>query len=109
MVDTNNSGLRHLVSRCRYQFVTLVIILCLGGSVVDLAFDVEHWPLSNYPMYSWLTPDTQDTFVLYGVTGSPGPEIPLDSEVYIYPFDPGRLSGSFEELVARSQSDDGSL
>src|ERR1700738_3901936 len=59
----------------------------LGGSLFDLVNDTEHWPFSQYPMFSYLETRTDGRFTLlrlYGVTQrQPLSEFPLDNNEYL--------------------------
>ena len=66
----------------------------VGGSIADIVFDREDWPLSQYPMFSTvdLRPTLQAIRVV-GVTRETAPrEIPLMDDRAIGPFDQCRLS-----------------
>lgn len=68
----------------------------VGGSLSDLIRDAEHWPFSNYPMYSeTVTSRSLTWFRLLGVVEG-GTEIPLDDNRYLQPFDNSRLEGAME-------------
>jgi len=68
--------------------------LILGGSFFDLVNDTEHWPFSQYAMFSFLDTPTDGKFTLlrlYGVTQrQPLSEFPLDKNEYLEPFDLSR-------------------
>jgi hypothetical protein len=79
--------------RSRLVAVYVLAAVILGGSAFDWLTDTEHWPFSQYPMFSWV--DTQKSFTmlrLYGVTArQPLSEFPLDKNEYLEPFDNSRM------------------
>jgi glycosyltransferase involved in cell wall biosynthesis len=78
----------------RLAIVLILIALMVGGSISDIVFDREDWPLSQYPMFSTvdLRPTLQAIRVV-GVTRETVPrEIPLMDDRAIGPFDQCRLS-----------------
>ncbi len=84
----------------------LVAALAFGiaaGSLTELALDPperrEHWPFSQYPMYSKLPGSSLLARRLYGLeAGSSGREIPLWDDALVYPFDHSRLWFSWDRL-----------
>lgn len=87
----------------RQAAVACLALTFVAGSLVELAVDPpyrgEHWPFSQYRMYSELPRRSPlRARRLFGVTaGSPALEIPLDG-AYIRPFDSSRLGVSFDRL-----------
>lgn len=76
----------------------LVLIL---GSAYDVVTDQEHWPFSNYPMFSGTWRSPRFTWLrLFGVTGD-GREFALDANRYIEPFDQSRLPKGLRRMLAR--------
>jgi len=75
----------------RRVFLNLVFAFLILGSAYDITTDQEHWPFSQYPMFSgeWRSP-TFTWLRLFGVTAD-GREIALASNRYIAPFDLSRL------------------
>jgi len=68
-----------------------------GGTFLDSALDRDHWPFSRYHMYAGLQSRNVTTNRLYGVVQpSPLVEIQLDSNLYLWPFDTGRLSAALD-------------
>jgi glucosyl-dolichyl phosphate glucuronosyltransferase len=78
----------------RYALVLLLMAVILGGSLFDIVYDREDWPLSQYPMFS--TVDAQPglrSIRLMGVTAESSPrEIALLDNRMIGPLDQCRLS-----------------
>jgi glucosyl-dolichyl phosphate glucuronosyltransferase len=65
----------------------------IGGSAFDIVTDQEHWPFSQYPMFSAVeTSRTFESLRLFGVPASGGPEIALLDYHYLEPLDQCRLS-----------------
>ncbi len=91
------------MSKPQFLFANGVIVFLLTCSLVALALDLEPWPFSNYPMYSYLADSTGRDYSfskpqLYGVTQEePQREIPLRG-YYIQPFDEGRLNNYFKRI-----------
>ena len=54
----------------RRRVVNLVLVAFIAGSAYDTITDQEHWPFSQYPMFSgtWSSP-TFTWLRLFGVTG----------------------------------------
>jgi glycosyltransferase involved in cell wall biosynthesis len=78
----------------RLAIVLILMAVMVGGSIADIVFDREDWPLSQYPMFSTvdLRPTLQAIRVV-GVTRETAPrEIPLMDDRAIGPFDQCRLS-----------------
>jgi hypothetical protein len=83
----------------RRTFLNLVFGGLILGSAYDIATDQEHWPFSQYPMFSgeW----RQQTFTwlrLVGVTQDGG-ELPLASNDYLRPFDLSRLPKALRQML----------
>ena len=89
------------MSKRRLMFANAVIIFLIANSLFDIAADRQHWPFSNYPMYSWVQRDySLSAPQLFGVRkGRPHDEIPLRGD-YIRPFDNSRLRWAFERLMS---------
>ena len=81
----------------------LAFLVC--GSLYDIARDQEHWPFSQYPMFSGIWRAT--TFRWYRLVGvrDDGGEVVLDRSRYIQPFDQSRLHLAFVQLAQRSDAD----
>jgi hypothetical protein len=84
----------------RRAFLSLVFAGLIGGSLYDIVRDEEHWPFSQYPMFSgvWRAP-TFTWLRVFGVTAA-GHEFPLDANKYILPFDQSRLPKALRRIVA---------
>ncbi len=83
---------------------TAISILLLGfltGSLYDIVTDQEHWPFSQYPMFSgvWQSP-TFSWLRLYGVSPD-GREFALDANRYVAPFDQSRLPKAMRRILER--------
>ncbi len=89
------------MSRRRLKVVYALLAVIMGGSFYDLIVDLEHWPFSQYPMYSDLEKSRSLTaFRLFGITDE-GSEISLDNIRYLQPFDNSRLPEAFEHAVEK--------
>lgn len=86
----------------RRAFLSLVFVGLIAGSLYDIVRDEEHWPFSQYPMFSgiWRSP-TFSWLRLFGVTDA-GQEFPLDANRYILPFDQSRLHKALRQVVEDS-------
>jgi hypothetical protein len=84
----------------RRAFLSLVFAGLIGGSLYDIVRDEEHWPFSQYPMFSgvWRSP-TFKWLRVFGVTAA-GHEFPLDANKYVLPFDQSRLPKALGRIVA---------
>jgi hypothetical protein len=92
------------MSRTRFLIVHLLIAGVVGGSLYDIAMRTEHWPFSNYPMFS----EIHRTNVLrwprlYGVTRD-GREVPLLSYRQLWPLDQSRLPVGLRAIYGESGS-----
>lgn len=85
----------------RRVFINLILVGFIAGSVYDIVMDQEHWPFSQYPMFSvtWTSPSFSWHRV-FGVT-SDGREFPLDANRFVTPFDQSRLPKAFRHMLAR--------
>jgi hypothetical protein len=83
----------------RRAFVNLVLVVLVAGSAYDIVTDQEHWPFSQYPMFSgtWKSP-TFTWLRLFGVTAD-GREFALDANGYIAPFDQSRLPKALRRMM----------
>ena len=79
--------------------VNLVLLGLIAGSAYDTITDQEHWPFSQYPMFSgaWNSP-TFTWLRLFGVTGD-GREFALDDNRFITPFDQSRLPKALRRML----------
>jgi len=92
------------MSRPRLVLAHILIVGLIGGSFYDILTRQEHWPFSNYPMFS--TVHQQHVLRwprLFGVT-SDGREIALVRHDYLAPLDQSRLPLG----LRRIQQQDGS-
>jgi hypothetical protein len=89
------------VTQTRRLFLNLVFAALIGGSLYDIATDQEHWPFSQYPMFStlWRT-STFSWLRLFGVDAN-GREFALSSNRYIAPFDQSRLPKALRQIMDR--------
>ena len=87
------------MSSLRRTVVNLVLGALIAGSAYDVVTDQEHWPFSQYPMFSgvWRSP-TFTWLRLFGVTAD-GREFPLDANRFIEPFDQSRLPKALRRIL----------
>ncbi len=87
------------MSTRRRWFLNVVFAILIGGSLYDIITDQEHWPFSQYPMFSaaWHEP-TFTWLRVFGVTAD-AREFPLDSNRYVSPFDQSRLQKALRKLT----------
>jgi hypothetical protein len=87
------------MTRRRKALINFVLVTLIGGSLYDIAADREHWPFSQYPMFSgvWRSP-TFTWLRLFGVTAD-GREVALDTNEYVAPFDQSRLPKAFKRML----------
>lgn len=91
-----------LVPMARERLLTIHAFLgfLLIGSLIDIVFDREHWPFSQYGMYSeTATSNSLDTLRLFGVPRDGSAEVPLYEYRYIRPFDNSRMHWALESIV----------
>jgi hypothetical protein len=83
----------------RRTVVNSLLVALIAGSAYDIATDQEHWPFSQYPMFSgvWRSP-TFTWLRLFGVTAD-GHEFPLDANRFIAPFDQSRLPKALKRIL----------
>jgi hypothetical protein len=85
--------------RVRRLLVNLVLIGLIAGSAYDVIQDEEHWPFSQYPMFSGTWKNSRFTWLrLFGVTAD-GRELVLDANRYITPFDQSRLPKALRRMM----------
>ena len=98
---------RYNISRSRFLLVHLGLAVLLAGSGFDILAGREHWPFSNYPMYSRIERDRTVTKLhLYGVPeGAATREFPLLDHRYIQPFDKTRLTSALQQLQRRPDAE----
>ena len=87
------------MSSGRRALLTLVFLAFIAGSLYDTVMDQEHWPFSQYPMFSgvWRSP-TFGWLRLFGVTAD-GKEFPLEYNRYVAPFDQSRLPKALRQML----------
>jgi len=84
--------------RLVYGLVTVFLLF----SMWDLITDREHWPFSQYAMYSYVQRDRSLTMLqLFGITAGEPKRIPLFEFQYIQPFDQSRLRGALAGMNAQ--------
>lgn len=93
--------------RGRRRLVAAMAFAISAGSLTEIALDPpyrrEHWPFSQYQMYSDLPKTTVVMRRLYGVVSGSGREIALSSKPYIAPFDHSRLWFSWDRIDRSSE------
>jgi hypothetical protein len=79
--------------------INLVLVAFIAGSAYDTITDQEHWPFSQYPMFSgtWSSP-TFTWLRLFGVTAD-GREFALDENRFVAPFDQSRLPKALRRML----------
>lgn len=87
------------MSVARRTLINTIIVGLLAGSAYDVVTDQEHWPFSQYPMFSGVWRSSTFTWLrLFGVTAD-GSEFPLDRNQYVSPFDQSRLPKALKQIV----------
>ena len=83
----------------RRAVVNSLLVALIVGSAYDIATDQEHWPFSQYPMFSGVWRSSTFTWLrLFGVTAD-GHEFPLDANRFIAPFDQSRLPKALKRIL----------
>ncbi len=83
----------------RRALINIVLGALIAGSAYDVVTDQEHWPFSQYPMFSGTWRSPQFTWLrLFGVTAD-GREFALDGNRYIAPFDQSRLPKALRRMM----------
>jgi hypothetical protein len=77
------------MTRRRRAIVYALVSVLAGGSLYDIVVDREHWPFSQYPMFSSVTHSWRfQSMWLYGVRADGGGgEFPLRDYAYLTPLD----------------------
>jgi hypothetical protein len=89
----------------RRLFVNCILIAFIAGSAYDTVTDQEHWPFSQYPMFSGVWSQRSFTWLrLFGVTGD-GREFALDANRFIAPFDQSRLPKVLQQMLDKPDGD----
>jgi hypothetical protein len=91
-----------LPSYGRRLLVGSLAAVITAGSAAEILLDPpyarEHWPFSQYQMYSERSAPKLSMRRLFGVTAGTGREIPLVDKRYIFPFDHSRFWFSLDRL-----------
>jgi hypothetical protein len=89
----------------RRVLINALVISVICGSLYDIVTDREHWPFSQYPMFSgvWKSP-TFSWLRLFGVTPD-GREFALDANRYVEPFDQSRLPKALKRMTEMPDAD----
>jgi hypothetical protein len=86
----------------RRVLVGSIAAVITAGSAAEILLDPpyarEHWPFSQYQMYSGRSSPTLSMRRLFGVAAQTGREIPLVEKRYIFPFDHSRFWFSLDRL-----------
>ena len=92
------------MSRTRFLIANVLIAGVIGGSLYDIVMRTEHWPFSNYPMFSELYRTNVLRWPrLYGVIPEGG-EVPIVSYEQLWPLDQSRLPIGLRALYAEPGS-----
>ena len=79
------------MTRGRLIFIHVLITGVIGGSLYDIATRQEHWPFSNYPMFSTIHREAVLRWPrIYGVRPD-GREVPVTKYIELWPLDQSRL------------------
>jgi hypothetical protein len=79
------------MSRSRLIFIHVLIAGVIGGSLYDIITRQEHWPFSNYPMFSTIHREAVLRWPrIYGVRPD-GREVPVTRYAELWPLDQSRL------------------
>jgi hypothetical protein len=86
------------MSTSRRWFISGFLIFLIAGHVYDIVVDREHWPLSQYPMFSRVW--TSASFGWHRAVGvdDEGHEVVLRDRDRIHPFDNSRLHLGLERM-----------
>ena len=96
---------RYTVTRTRLIVANCLIGALLAASAYDVVRDEEHWPFSQYPMFSRVAEKRELTWLrLYVVTPN-GEEVPLLTHRQVFPFDQSRLSKALGAIRTRPDAD----
>jgi len=90
--------------RSHRRLVSALAFGITAGSLAELALDPpykrEHWPFSQYQMYSLLPGTTLSPRRVFGIEAASGREIPLWGGDFLRPFDHSRMWFSWDRLDA---------
>ena len=90
----------------RLVLASLLTLGIVGGSAVDVVRDREHWPFSQYPMFSNIDHSHDHrTLRLHGVVRNSAQEVPLTDFAYVEPFDQCRLSTALSRMSVDRPAD----
>jgi hypothetical protein len=93
------------VTRRRLITANLLIGLMLAISAYDVIADAEHWPFSQYPMFSRIAEKRELTWLRVYVVTADGHEFPLLTHRQVFPFDQSRLSKVLGSIRTRPDAD----
>jgi hypothetical protein len=82
----------------RLALVHALIAAIVGGAAWDVVHDEEHWPYSQYPMFSTVERDWSHRTLRLFAVGAGGRESPVLDAAVLQPFDQCRLSTSLTRL-----------
>src|SRR5438105_1680590 len=88
------------MNKLRYLIVNLFIALLVTGSLYDIATDQEHWPFSQYPMFSGIWRSNSFTWYRLVAVREDDVELPLDVNQFIRPFDQSRFHLAVVRIAA---------
>ncbi len=91
-------GIAPAAGRLRRGLINAIIGAFLAIACFDIAVDREHWPFSNYTMYSRVTPAMLSWMRVEGVTAGGEVDLPLDS--CFPPFDQVRMVAALGRLAS---------
>jgi hypothetical protein len=92
------------MTRTRQVFAHALILGVIAGSAYDIATRQEHWPFSDYPMFSAIHRGTVLEWPrLFGVTAD-GSEVALVSHEYLWPLDQSRLPIGLRHIYATERN-----
>jgi hypothetical protein len=92
------------MTRKRHMFAHVLIAGVILGSAYDIATRQEHWPFSDYAMFSAIHRATVLEWPrLFGVTAD-GSEFALVSHEYLWPLDQSRLPIGLRHLYATERN-----
>jgi len=78
----------------------------LAASAYDVIHDEEHWPFSQYPMFSRIAEKRELTWLRLYVVTPDGQEFPLLTHRQVFPFDQSRISKALGAIRTRPDHDD---
>jgi hypothetical protein len=93
------------MSAARRGVINLLLACLVAGSLYDIATDQEHWPFSQYPMFSGIWRAT--TFKWHRLVGvlTDGREWTIEDTQYIFPFDNSRLHLAIVRIALRPDAE----